>query len=112
MVGKTDNIHPDLLDILQKLEAFIGFELTIVSGQRDVEHNDQVGGVKDSEHTYNPAEGVDVLCRQSITRFKMVKWLLSNGVQRIGIGNSFIHIGIADDKPQFVMWDYYPNTEA
>lgn len=112
MIGSIDNIHPELLDILQRLEKEMGFELTINSGYRTAEHNAKVGGVNESEHTHSPAEGVDVLCRQSVTRFKMVKWLCANDVRRIGIGNSFVHIGIAEDKPQFVMWDYYPDTEA
>jgi zinc D-Ala-D-Ala carboxypeptidase len=112
VIGKTESIHPILLDTLGQLEEHMGFELTITSGKRDVEHNATVGGVEDSEHTYELAEGVDVLCRQSITRYKMVKWLLQQNIRRIGIGNSFIHIGIAEDKPQFVLWDYYPNSEA
>lgn len=114
MVGSTVDIHQDLLHILLGLEAHMGFELTITSGQRSVEHNadPNVGGVPNSEHTYKPAEGVDILCRQSTTRFKMVKWLLEHEVRRIGIGNSFVHIGTAQDKPQFVIWDYYPSTEA
>lgn len=112
MIGSTSDIHPELIELLGKLELAMGFALTITSGHRGTEHNEKVGGVKDSEHTYNPAEGVDVLCRQSITRYKMVQWLLANQVHRIGIGDGFIHIGIADDKPQFVMWDYYPKEEA
>jgi zinc D-Ala-D-Ala carboxypeptidase len=105
--GETHDLHPDLLDILTGLEDAMGFELTVTSGKRDAIRNTQVGGVPDSEHTYEEAEGADVLCKQSITRFKMVKWLYDHGVTRIGIGNSFLHIGIADDKPQFVLWTYY-----
>lgn len=112
MIGSIDKIHPDLLDILKGLEEHIDFELTITSGHRDIEHNDKVGGVKDSEHTYNPAEGVDVLCRQSITRHQMLEWLYSKKVSRIGIGDHFLHIGVADDKPQRVTWTYYPEREA
>jgi hypothetical protein len=48
-----------------------------------------------------------VLCKRSSTRFRMVKWLLESGITRIGIGNDFVHIGIGEDKPQQVMWDYY-----
>jgi len=112
MKGKTENLDPELLTILTDLEEHMGFELTVTSGQRGIEHNDEVGGVPNSEHTYDPAEGADVLCKQSITRYKMVKWLLARDVRRIGIGDEFIHIGIAEDKPQFVMWDYYPEKRA
>ena len=108
MTGKTGNIHPELLHILKDLEEYMGFELTITSGQRNPEHNEAVGGVKDSEHTCNPAEGVDVLCKQSVTRYRMKKWLYQHDVRRIGTGEDFVHIGIAEDKPQFVEWHYYP----
>jgi uncharacterized protein YcbK (DUF882 family) len=111
MIGNTTDIHPDLVDILSRLEAHMNFELTITSGHRDLAHNNEVGGVPNSEHTYTPAEGVDVLCRQSITRYQMKKWLYANGVRRIGTGDGFIHIGIAEDKPQNVEWDYYSKVE-
>ncbi len=106
MTGSTAHLHPDLLAILHALEVEMGFELTITSGQRSLEHNDSVGGVLDSEHTYNPAEGADVLCKQGITRYKMLHWLLAHGVTRIGIGKEFIHVGIAENKPQYVVWLY------
>lgn len=109
MKGKIENVHPELLEILNALEVYMGFELFITSGHRTVEHNadPEVGGVADSEHTYMPAEGVDVLCKQSITRYKMKKWLYAHDIRRIGTGKDFIHIGIAEDKPQFVEWHYY-----
>lgn len=106
MRGAITNIHPQLLDTLHALEVEMGFELTITSGQRSQEHNGAVGGVPDSEHTYQPAQGADVLCKQGVTRYKMLQWLLKHGVTRIGIGKEFIHIGIAEDKPQYVAWLY------
>mgnify|MGYP001572977930 CR=1 FL=1 len=112
MKDKVQSLHPDLMEILIGLEAAMGFELTITSGRRDETHNSEVGGVPGSEHTSDPAQGADVLCKQSVTRYKMVKHLLAHGVRRIGIGNEFVHVGIAEDKPQFVMWDYYPDSTA
>lgn len=107
MTGKIENIHPDLLAVLTQLEHRMGFELTVTSGKRDDKHNEEVGGVEGSEHTYELAEGADILCKQGITRYKMLKWLFDHDIRRIGIGEDFIHIGIADDKPQFVTWHYY-----
>lgn len=108
MTGYTTNIHPDLMMILKDLELHMGFDLQINSGYRDPEHNKEVGGVEGSEHTKDPAEGVDVLCQRSVTRYKMLQWLFLNRVRRIGIGNTFLHIGIAVDLPQNMCWDYYP----
>ena len=101
------NLHPKLKQHLGELEKRMGFALTMTSGYRDPGHNTDVGGVPGSEHTYDPAEGVDILCKRSVTRFKMVKELLEMGITRIGIGKDFVHIGIAADKPQRAMWHYY-----
>ena len=111
MKGEIRNLHPTLVTLLTDLEQRMGFELNINSGYRDPGHNVDVGGVPDSEHTYDPAEGADVLCLRSVTRFKMVKALLDLGVRRIGIGQTFVHVGIATDKPQDVCWHYYPTTK-
>ncbi len=107
MHGEILNLHPDLFKTLTELEKRMGFDLQINSGYRDPEHNSDVGGVEHSEHTYDPAEGADVFCQRSVTRFKMVKELLAMGIRRIGIGATFVHVGIAKDKPQDAMWDYY-----
>ena len=102
-----ENLHPTLHAHLHELQTRMGFVLTITSGYRHPDHNTEVGGVEHSEHTYDPAEGVDVLCKRSATRFAMVKHLLDMGLTRIGIGKDFVHIGIATDKPAPVMWTYY-----
>ncbi len=106
MQGKIANLHPELVEILEALEIAMGFELTITSGQRSHEHNDGVGGVKNSEHTYDPAEGADVLCKQGVTRYKMLQHLFKVGVRRIGVGKEFIHVGISELLPQNVVWLY------
>ena len=111
MKGAITNLHPVLREKLEFLEKAMGFELNINSGYRDPGHNVDVGGVPDSEHTYDPAEGADVLCMRAVTRYKMLKILFTMGVTRIGIGQTFIHVGIGKDKPQEVCWDYYPKAK-
>lgn len=112
MKGDITNLNPKLMTILTALEQHMGFELNINSGYRDPGHNEDVGGVQDSEHTYDPAEGADVLCLRSATRFKMLKALVAIGVTRIGIGQTFVHVGVATDKPQDVCWHYYPTAKG
>ena len=107
MTGYTTNLHPDLLAVLKVLEQRMGFELTVNSGYRDPTHNAEVGGVEGSEHTDDPAKAADVLCKRSVTRYRMVKELYAMGVRRIGIGETFVHVGISADKPQDVCWTYY-----
>lgn len=107
MNGMTANLSPILQVHLLELEKRLGIELTVNSGYRDPEHNRDVGGVEDSEHTHDPADGADVMCLRSVTRYKLIKEALDIGISRIGIGKDFVHIGVADDLPQLVLWTYY-----
>jgi hypothetical protein len=109
MRGKTDKLSADLLAVLVLLEARMGFELEITSGHRKPAYNITVGGVADSEHTHDPSDGADVLCIRSATRYKMVREALALGVRRLGIGKTFLHIGVSKRHPQDVMWHYYPD---
>lgn len=112
MTGYTTNLHPDLTALLTELEKRMGFPLQITSGYRDPVHNVEVGGVSSSEHTNDPSLAADIFCQRSATRFKMLREIFAMGVTRIGIGKTFIHIGISPTHPQMVCWDYYPNNDA
>lgn len=107
MTGRTANLHPDLVKLLNDLEKLSGQCLDITSGYRDPEHNRDVGGVPNSEHTYDPAEAADIACENGSLRFVLVANAIKLGCVRIGIGKTFVHIGIAKDKPQRVIWHYY-----
>ena len=111
MTGKTDNLHPELMAVLVQIEEKLGRELYINSGHRDEAHNTAVGGVRGSEHTYFSAEGVDAACKNGRECWEIVNAAIAVGVVRIGIGKTFVHIGIAKDKPQNVIWHYYPIAE-
>ena len=108
MTGLLDNLHPELVEKLKELERIYGKELVITSGHRDPDHNKEVGGVENSEHTYNPAEGVDIACNHGAVRWSLVNLALKLGFVRLGVGRDFLHLGIAVDKPQRVIWHYYP----
>ena len=49
---------------------------------------------------------VDIACSKSKERFSLVRELLEHGVDRIGIGDTFIHADIDDDKSPNVIWTY------
>lgn len=114
MTGQTHDIHPELMEILVEIELRLQQSLTITSGYRTVAHNASaaVGGVEGSEHTKFPAEGVDVMVLRSVTRFKIVKYALELGIRRIGIGETFVHLGISHEHPRDVLWTYYKPEPA
>ena len=108
MTGQTSNLHVDLATALTHLEQRLGRSLVITSGYRDPQHNHEVGGVENSEHTYDPAQAADVACSNGAECWQLVTTALSIGIKRIGIGNGFVHLGVSKDKPQDVIWNYYP----
>ena len=108
MTGETENLHPDLVWKLNRLEALCGFELSINSGFRSPEKNadPKVKGVKNSAHLTR--EAVDIDTSTSAMRYKLVKIGLELGFNRIGIGKTFVHLDTSRELPQAVMWHYYP----
>ena len=110
MTGSTTNLHPTLFTLLTQLESKVGFTLHVTSGYRDPTHNKDVGGVEHSEHTYDPAQAADIACPDGSSRWKLITQAIQLGCVRLGIGKDFIHIGIAVDKPQHVIWGYYEKS--
>ena len=98
-----------LIDILQRTRNLYGKSIYVVSGGRSPEHNAAVGGVDDSTHipdSDNVFEAADLRCDNSSDRFKMLNILFHLDVHRIGIGGTFLHIDVAENKPQQVIWLY------
>lgn len=93
-----------LLEFLDKLRDAFGKPIHINSSYRTPEDNERVGGVKNSEHL--TGEAVDIRCDNSRDRFLLVSFAIGLGCNRIGIGDSFIHLGWSKTKSQRVIWTY------
>ena len=103
------NVDVEFLQKLQMARDLAGVSFTITSGCRCPDHNKEVGGTILSEHlTTNSVKckGVDILCRSSNHRFKILEAVLSAGFKRIGISKNFIHLGGNEKFPQNVAWVY------
>lgn len=50
--------------------------------------------------------GADIVCRSSDTRMKILRAAFEVGWTRIGIGDTFIHLGMGADLPDNVVWLY------
>jgi len=97
----TDHKFIELLDHIREQ---YGKPMVIKSGYRCKKHNDEVGGVPESAHVVGLA--ADIGCTFAADRMKLVTLALANGINRIGIAKSFIHVDISKDLPQQVMWTY------
>ena len=95
-----------LILILDNMRHRSQLPYKINSGYRSQEYNDTLkNSSKNSSHIKGKA--VDISAPDSKTRYSIIEAALHFGIQRIGIGSSFIHIDIDDkDKPAEVCWIY------
>ena len=104
--GSGELIHPVLVGKLDSIREDVGFPLIINSGVRTETHNEQVGGVTQSAHTYPCYCAVDVRYKTKAQQRAIIGSAKKHGITRIGIGRTFIHMDIDTTKPQNVVWYY------
>lgn len=98
-------LKPELWNLLDKMREECGFPFIINSGLRTKEENDKLkDSASDSAHLSGLA--VDISIKDSIKRYKLVQVALNNGINRLGIADTFIHIDISPTHPKNVIWLY------
>jgi hypothetical protein len=87
---------------------FGGKPIVITSGSRPEPINTQVGGAKNSEHTFNePSKGAVDFYIEGASTYAVQEWCDYNWPYSVGYGapKGFVHLGIRPGKPK-VRWDY------
>ena len=109
--GSGEFMSQDFLDLLDKARDRAGIPFVITSGYRTHEHQEAMKRKgykvsKDSSHRLGLA--ADIKCTNSANRFKIIEALLYVGINRIGIGKTFIHADLDNrkHKPIEVIWNY------
>lgn len=101
----------DFIHKLDAIRADVGFPLIITSGYRSQAYNDGLSGsVPNSSHIKGLA--ADISAPTEDMRFEIAKAAINQGINRIGWGNSFIHLDVDKDKTPDVVWGYaneFPN---
>ena len=97
-------LKPELVRLLDKMRGECGFPFKINSGYRDPSHNAEVGGVPESAHTEGLA--VDIACGDSLKRLKLLQVAFNNGITRIGLAKTFVHLDTSKKLPNNVLWLY------
>ena len=99
----------ELCKFLEKVRAQFGNKpLVITSGSRPEPINSQVGGAKNSEHTYNaPSKGAVDFYIDGVSVYTVQDWCDKNWPYSLGYGapKGFVHLGIREGRPR-VRWDY------
>lgn len=82
--------------------------LIITSASRPEPINTQVGGARNSEHTYSaPSRGAIDFYIKGVDIYAVQDWCDKNWSYSLGYGapKGFVHVGIREGKPR-VRWDY------
>lgn len=99
----------ELCKFLEKVRSAFGNKpLIITSASRPEPINTQVGGAKNSEHTYNaPSKGAVDFYIEGVSTYTVQSWCDKNWPYSVGYGapKGFVHLGIREGRPR-VRWDY------
>lgn len=108
--GSGEKMNWDFVLVLNWLRLWVGQMLLINSGYRTPVHNLAIDGSEDSSHMKGLA--VDIKCYTNELRFKIVKYALILGFERIGVYKDHIHLDMDKSKPAKIMWyGEYPDPE-
>lgn len=97
------NMDREFLEMLDNARQDSGISYQITSGFRTEEHNEKVGGVKDSSHRKGKA--ADISVQNSRERWIITTSLIKAGFKRLGIAKTFIHVDNDHEKPDAI-WTY------
>lgn len=101
--GKNE-MNQNFLNRLDKAREYAVTPFIISSGYRCRFHNETVGGSPTSSHLKGLA--ADIAVKDSGQRYKILMGLIGAGFNRIGIGETFIHVDYDEAKQSNVIWVY------
>lgn len=93
-----------LLAKLDECRDVAGIPFVITSGPRCEAHNEHVGGSQYSAHV--DGDAADIQCRDSRTRFIILRAAVQVGFNRIGIARGFVHVDVSETNTPEVTWLY------
>ena len=99
--GKN-HMDPDFVRRLDIARGYAGVPFVITSGYRCMEHDKAVGGAGN----HPTGKAADIRCLDNTARLAIVTGLIRAGIKRIGVGGTFIHADMCEDRPQGVLWLY------
>lgn len=108
-LGSSENMDPDFLKDLQRARTYSGVAYVITSGFRTASYHRRLGAqgyptTRNSAHLLGLA--ADIAASDSTTRAYILAGLIEAGFERIGIGQTFIHVDQHPTKKRPSVWVY------
>tara|TARA_R110000772_G_scaffold267971_1_gene393529 strand:- start:5764 stop:6147 length:384 start_codon:yes stop_codon:yes gene_type:complete len=107
---KEEHIDENLIELLNIVRLMYGQPMVVTSGARCEAYNREQGGVENSAHLPHDLTGqcraVDILVTNSEDRFDLIEIALKVGFTRFGLAKNFLHLDVAWDLPDSVMFNY------
>lgn len=100
-----EDMNPTFMELLDSARHIAKIPFIPTSGFRSEIWEREQGRDGTSSHTKGLA--IDLKADNSVTRFKIINALISIGLNRIGIGENFIHVDMDKSKTSKVIWHYY-----
>lgn len=102
--GSGRNMDKHFLELLDAIREEAGIVFHVNSGYRTKAHNLEVGGGPNSAHTRGMA--ADIRAISGRQKALIVMAAVRNGIMRIGIGKTFVHIDCDSTLPSPAIWLY------
>jgi hypothetical protein len=91
----VQDVDPGVLTRYEQVQGAFGKQLTIISGERAPDHNDNVGGASNSQHLEangSKAIDVDVSSLSRDERVRLIETASAMGFTGIGVYNNSLHL--------------------
>lgn len=98
------DMNEEFMVLLDKIRKICDFPFIINSAYRSEDYENKRGRNGTSSHTKGVA--VDVQAITDRQKFLIVQTALANGITRIGVGTTFVHLDVDKNKTQNVIWTY------
>ena len=109
-IGKGESMNDNFICMLDDAREIAGIPFKIASGFRTPEYNKKLidyGFKASATSSHLKGLAVDIEAKTSLERFKILTALLKVGINRIGLGEEFIHADYDTNKASKLIWNYY-----
>lgn len=108
--SEESDIDENLIEYLNIVRMLYGKPMVVTSGARCKAYNTKIGGLSNSAHLPHDLTGqcraVDIYVKSGQERFELVSLALKVGFTRLGVAPDFLHLDVAWDLPDDVMFNY------